>query len=296
MPELLALAAALAFGLVHFLSGLLARRADSYGVAATGQIGGTVLVAVVALAGTPFDGQLPLAAAPHVSAVALGWGALSGVGTGIGVAYLYRGLATGQISVVVPLSDVAAVALPVLFGVALLGDRPGLAAWLGIALAAPALWLVSRHPATGGSTPGAPGAGRTASGTRYGLLAGVGFAVQFLAISRIDPAAGLWPILLARLAAAVTIWPMARAAGADLRIPRRLVAPAALVGALGSVAIVLYLAATRAQLLAVATVLAALYPAVPVLLAIAVLGERPTRAQVAGLLTTATAIGLIALT
>ena len=295
MPELLALAAALTFGLVHFLSGLLARRADSYGVAATGQIGGTVLVAVVALAGTPFDGQLPLAAAPHVGAVALGWGALSGVGTGIGVAYLYRGLATGQMSVVVPLSDVAAVALPVLFGVALLGDRPGLAAWLGIALAAPALWLVSRHPATGGSTPGTPGAGRTASGTRYGLLAGVGFAVQFLAISRIDPAAGLWPILLARLAAAVTIWPMARAAGADLRIPRHLVAPAALVGVLGSVAIVLYLAATRAQLLAVATVLAALYPAVPVLLAIAVLRERPTRAQVAGLLTTAAAIALIAL-
>lgn len=291
MAEVLALAAALCFGLVHFLSGLLARRADSYGVAAVGQLGGTVLVAVVAVAGAVTGAGPSPAAASHVGVVALGWGALSGVGTGIGVAYLYRGLATGRMSVVVPLSDVAAVALPVLVGVVLLGDRPGLPAWTGIALAVPALWLVSRRPSTGGGAD----TGRTAAGTRFGLLAGIGFAVQFLAISRIDPAAGLWPILLARAAAAVTIWPMARAAGAELRIPRRLVVPAALVGALGSVAIVLYLAATREQLLAVATVLAALYPAVPVLLAIALLRERPGRAQVTGLVTTATAFGLIAL-
>jgi hypothetical protein len=44
MPELLALSAAVVFGLVHFFSGLLARRADSYGVAVVGQVGGTILV------------------------------------------------------------------------------------------------------------------------------------------------------------------------------------------------------------------------------------------------------------
>jgi hypothetical protein len=49
MPELLALSAAVVFGLVHFFSGLLARRADSYGVAVVGQVGGTILVLAVAL-------------------------------------------------------------------------------------------------------------------------------------------------------------------------------------------------------------------------------------------------------
>ncbi|MFC0106008.1 EamA family transporter [Kibdelosporangium aridum] len=277
MAELLALTSALVFGVVHFLSGLMARHADSYGIATAGQLGGTVLVLAAA----------PLIPAPHVELAALGWGALSGVGTGVGVAYLYRGLARGRMSTVVPLSDVAAVALPVLAGVALLGDRPSILAWIGIVLALPALWLVSRRDAVGATG--------SATGTVDGLIAGIGFALQFLAISRVDPAAGLWPILAARVLATATIVPLARAARATLRLPTRLVAPALLVGALGSVAIVLYLGATRQQLLAVATVLAALYPVIPVVLAITVLRERPNRSQLVGLGTAGAAIALLAL-
>nr|WP_232327979.1 EamA family transporter [Kibdelosporangium sp. MJ126-NF4] len=270
----MALTAAVFFGLVHFLSGLMARRADSYAVASVGQLGGTVLVLAVA----------PFVAAPHVDLAPLGWGALSGLGTGAGVAYLYRGLSRGHMSTVVPLSDVAAVALPVLAGVFLLGDRPGVLAWVGIAVALPALWLVSRRGPAG-----------TAAGAADGLVAGIGFALQFVAISRIDPAAGLWPILAARVTAFATIVPLALTARATLRLPRRLIAPALVVGALGSVAIVLYLAATRQQLLAVATVLAALYPAVPVLLGVILLRERPAPAQLAGLGAAAAAIALISI-
>jgi uncharacterized membrane protein len=288
MPELLALSAAVVFGLVHFFSGLLARRADSYGIAAVGQAGGTIVVLGVALVAAAADARSPVLAAPHVTAAAMAWGALSGVGTGIGVAYLYRGLATGQMSVVVPLSDVAAVAIPVLVGVVVLHERPGLMPWMGVGAALPALWLVSRQRKPQNGSAAASGAG-------YGLIAGVGFALQFLAISRIDPAAGLWPILAARLAATLTIVPAARAAGASLRVPRRLVWPALVVGASGSVAIVLYLAATREQLVAMATVLAALYPVVPVVLAVVFLRERPTWAQTLGLCLTAVAIALIAL-
>lgn len=132
MGELLALLAALCFGTTHFLSGLLARRAVSDAVALLGQVGGAALVLVLA----------PFFAAPQVGGAALGWGALSGVGSGVGVGALYRGISRGRFSVVVPLSDVAAVALPVLVGVALLGDRPAALAWGGIAVAPVALWLV----------------------------------------------------------------------------------------------------------------------------------------------------------
>lgn len=118
MGELLALLSALLFGATHFFNGLLARRVHSTTVALIGQVGGTVLALAVA----------PFVAAPHVSGGALGWGALSGVGTGLGVAFLYRGMSGGHFSVVVPLSDVAAVALPVLVGITFLGDRPGMAA------------------------------------------------------------------------------------------------------------------------------------------------------------------------
>ncbi|MFG3305048.1 multidrug DMT transporter permease [Streptomyces wuyuanensis] len=287
MPELFALSAALLLGLVHFFSGLLARRADSYAVAAFGQVGGIFLMLAVTAVTSAAGVDAPVLSASHVTAGALGWGALSGVGTGIGVAYLYRGLAAGRMSVVAPLANVAGVTLPVVAGVVVLGDRPSPLAWLGVAAAVPALWLVSRS--------GRPGAPATAVGARFGLLAGVGFAVQFLAISRIDPAAGLWPILVARVVATLTIALMARAAGASLRLPRGLVLPALAVGSMGAVALVLYQAATLQQLLALATVLASLYPAVPVVLGIVLLHERPTPVQIAGLVCTGVAIVLIAL-
>jgi drug/metabolite transporter (DMT)-like permease len=275
MPEALALCSALVFGLVHFFSGLLSRRADSFAVALFGQLGGFVLVATAAV-------PLP---ETEVATAEVAWGALSGLGTGIGVASLYRGLATGNMSVVVPLSDVGSVALPVLVGVAVLGDRPTPPAWAGVAAAVPALWLVSQ---TGGSTG-------SAAGSIDGLAAGAGFALQFVAIAQVDPGAGLWPILAARVLAAATIAALALHSHAHLRLPRSLVLPGCTVGAAGSLAVVLYLMATQHQLLTLATVLAALYPAVPVVLAMLFLRERVATRQVVGLLLAGGAVAAISL-
>jgi drug/metabolite transporter (DMT)-like permease len=271
--EALALGAALCFGITDFVSALLARRVHSAAVALVAQLGGTALILVAAL----------LVPAPVVTVGALGWGALSGIGTGIGVAFLFRGMGNGQLSVVVPLSDVGGVVLPVLVGVLLLGERPTALAWLGIAAAAPALWLITRV-----------GRGRpSATGSADGLVSGLGFALQFIALVPVDPAAGLWPLVASRVASVVTILPMAA------RAPRRMAWPLALAaivsGAIGTLAIVCYLMATRQQLLAVAVVLTALYPVVPVLLGLTVLRERVTVTQTAGLGLAGAAVGLIAL-
>ncbi|MDJ1132191.1 EamA family transporter [Streptomyces iconiensis] len=280
MGETLALMSALYFGATHFLNGLLARRVDSAAVALIGQMGGTALVLAVA----------PFVAAPHIGAGALGWGALSGVGTGLGVAFLYRGMSGGRFSVVVPLSDVAAVALPVLVGVALLGDRPGLPAWCGIAVAPPALWLISRsgRADTHGETA-------TASGAGDGFLAGVGFALQFVALSQADPAAGLWPLVASRAASVLALLPLAVHRPGRLRMPRGPAWGCLGAGALGTVAITLYTLATREQLLSLAVVLTALYPAIPVLLGVTVLRERLTRAQALGLVCAGAAVALLSL-
>ena len=275
MGEALALGAALCFGITDFVSALLARRVHSAAVALVAQLGGTALILVAAL----------LVPAPSVTAVALGWGALSGIGTGIGIAFLFRGMGTGQLAVVVPLSDVAGVALPVLVGVLLLGERPAPLAWLGIAAAAPALWLIT-------------GAGRgrgTAAGSADGLASGLGFALQFVALVPVDPAAGMWPLVASRVASVVALVPVLVAARAPVRMPRRLALAALGSGAAGTLAIACYTLATREQLLAVAVVLTALYPVVPVLLGITVLRERITPAQTAGLGLAGAAVGLIAL-
>jgi len=271
---LLALASAVCYGTADFAGGLLSRRAHYAAIALYGQAGSLIFALAVAAATAPAAPGLP----------GLAWGALSGLGSGTGMLFLYRGMSHGTMSVVVPVSAVSGVALPVLAAVAFLGDRPSALSWPGIIAAVPALWLVSR---TGTST------GPAGTVTLDGLIAGTGIAVQYLALAQAPPQAALWPVAAGRLTATLAILPLAISARAPLRPSFRLALPAAATGATAALALILYLLATRHQLLAVAVVLSSLYPAIPVLLGIAVLRERLTRTQIAGLIAAAAAIALL---
>ncbi|BCJ36773.1 multidrug transporter [Actinocatenispora thailandica] len=146
MGIVLALCAAACYGSSDFLGGLLSRRASPYAVAVVAQCAALfVVAAVAAIAGN----GLPAAAA-------LAWGALSGIGNGLGTVFLYRGLGSARMSVVAPLSAVGSAGLPVLVGVAE-GDRPAPLAVAGILLALPAVALISRGAdAPAGPQPAAP--------------------------------------------------------------------------------------------------------------------------------------------
>ncbi|MGW2100105.1 EamA family transporter [Streptomyces olivaceoviridis] len=280
MSETLALASALCFGVTHFANGLVSRRVDGITVALYAQLAGTAVALVAALSSV----------SGSATAGDCWFGALSGVGTGVGVAFLYRAMSQGQMSVVVPVSDVGAVALPVLVGVALLGERPAAVAWVGIAAAVPALWLVSQA-----SGPGPGGGSPATAGVPAALAASAGFGVQFLAMAQVGAGGGLWPVVVSRVASVLVIAAVLVLYRSPVTMPGRPAAVAAAAGAVGTVAIILYLASTRHQLMAVATVLSALYPAIPVLLALVFLHERLTRWQAAGLVCAAAAIALIAL-
>nr|WP_237710844.1 hypothetical protein [Saccharopolyspora spinosa] len=103
------------------MNGLVSRRHSGIVVAAHAQVGGTLvsLLLLFTPAGSP-------------TASAMWWGALSGLGAGIGVAFRYRAMRRGPMSVVAPISDVGALALPAVFGIALLGERPSPLALGGI--------------------------------------------------------------------------------------------------------------------------------------------------------------------
>jgi drug/metabolite transporter (DMT)-like permease len=271
---LLALASAVCYGLADFTGGLLSRRAGFVAVALAGQAGGLVLTLLVA----------PIAPATALPLPELGWGALSGLGTGIGMLFLFRGLARGAMSVVVPVSAVSGVALPVVVGVAFLGDQPSPPAWAGIAVAVPALWLVSRS---------SNGSGHAAGG-RDGLIAGTGIALQYVALAQAASSAGIWPVAAGRATATLAILPLLFTAGdAGRRPTTRQVLFAAGTGALAATALTFYLAATREELLVVAVVLSSFYPAIPVLLGVTALRERLSWTQTAGLIGAAAAIGLL---
>ncbi|MFH8293169.1 EamA family transporter [Streptomyces sp. NPDC018059] len=279
MGALLALTSAAIYGIVDFAGGLLSRRIHFTVVTFLGQAGGLLLALAVAL----------LMPAESVGSADVAWGALSGVGSAVAMHFLNRGLSRGAMSVVIPVSAVTGVALSVLCGVLFLGDRPAPLSWLGIGVTVPALWLVS----AGG---GAPGDGSTARRLPVdGLIASAGVAVQYIGLAQADPASGVWPVAAGRLAAVLLLLPSAVRSAAEFRQPARLWGAAVLIGGGAALALILYFWATQQQMLAVAVVLASLYPAVPTVLGLAVLGEKVTRAQATGLVGAAAAVVLLSL-
>jgi drug/metabolite transporter (DMT)-like permease len=274
---LLALGSALCYGIADVTGGLLSRRADFRTVAFLGQAGGLACAVVFSL----------FVPAKELAWHDLAWGAPSGVGTGIAMVFLYRGISGGTMSVVVPVSAVGGVALPVLVGVAFLGDRPSLMAWTGIAVVLPALWLVSRSRSDERE--------RARSALVNGLVASVGIGVQYLALAQAGDGAGLWPVAVGRVAALLTIAPMvARSRSlrfADARTPSWALAT----GAVAAAALALYLLATERQLVVIAVVLSSLYPVVPVLWGVTALRERLSAGQVAGLVAAGAAVLLLTL-
>lgn len=278
MGIVLALGAALAYGLSDFLGGLLSRRASAWTIALLAQVTGAIAVSVAAA-------TMP----SQLTAADLAWGAASGIGSGLGTAFLYRGLGGGQMNVVAPLSALGAAVLPVVVGFAV-GERPGPLTWVGFGCALPAIWLVSRAGDQVRAT------GRPSAGVRDGLLAGAGFGLLFVALGQVPEAAGLWPLAIGQCVAVVLLAVAVRLVAAPNRAAGFSILSAAVgVGAAAAAATVLFQLAVRSQLVSVAAVLTSLYPALTVTLAAVFLRERVTRTQGYGLGLAAVAVVLVAL-
>ena len=127
------------------------------------------------------------------------------------------------------------------------------------------------------------------------VLAGTMFALFFIVISFTDPGSGLWPLLGARLASVPFLVVLALVRGAGLAVPREALTPTIGAGVLDMVANVALLAALRSGPLAVASVLASLYPVATVLLARFVLGEHMSRTQRVGIALAMVAVVLASL-
>ena len=278
---LLALASAVGYGGSDFWAGLAARRTSVIRVTILAEAAAAGVLALV----------LPWTGLHQPSLVSLGWGAAGGTGGALGALALYMGFRRAAFSVAAPLSAVGAAGFSVLAGL-LLGEQPGALALTGIALALPAIIGVSVSPAAPPDRPGA--AGRHAQGVIWGLLAGACFAVLFIALNRAGSRGGLWPVAAGQGAALVVVGGIG-AVTRDLHLPapgsRRL---AVLTGVAGGGGTILYFLATQAGLLAVAAVLTSLYPAVTIVLARLLLGERLTVVRLAGLGLAAASVGLIA--
>ena len=277
MALILALLSAAFYGTADFLGGVAARRAPPLGVTALAQ--GIGLVVVVA--------ALPFFPAELPSAIGALWGVGAGVTGAVGVALLYYGLKVGRMSVVAPVTAVCSISIPVLAGLGL-GERPGVSAVGGIAVAIVSVALISRHEDPAAATPV-----RDRS-VAIALASGVAIGAFLVCLARAGGASGLWPLVIARAASTIVLLAAARLARVSLAIPRGALPAVAGCGAIDVLANALYLVAVREGPLGVVATLASLYPASTVLLARVVLGERLRPVQSVGLGCAAAAIVLIA--
>jgi drug/metabolite transporter (DMT)-like permease len=266
MGILLGLVAAVLYGSSDFVGGVTSRRFGPLRVTVIGCAVATVLAwAALIVSGGP---------EPTLRAIA--WGLASGLGGGIGTLVLYRGLARGQMSVVGPLSAVGAAVVPVVAGVAM-GERPSLLAVAGVVVALPAIVLVAASGSVRGKLGAAP------KGLTDGLVAGVAFGILFVGLAQAGHNAGLWPVASEQTGTLLVVLAVAIKTREPLRIPVRAAGLPVLAGASGMAATLAYFYATHFSMLAVAGVLVSLYPGVTVLLARALLHERFSPVQRAGL-------------
>lgn len=278
MAVLFALLGAASYGLSDFVGGLVSRRVPGYSVAWLAQVGG--LLAILSL--LPFVAGSP-------SGADLGWAALAGIGNAVGTVFVFRGLATGRMGVVAPVSGVVAALLPVLVGF-LLGERVGLLVWTGIVAALPGIWLVAREPRNA-ARPAPAGVDRAAVD---GAVAGSGFGLLLVSLSRVGEDAGMTPLAVTFAVGTVTVALIA-AALSGTWLPRQRASSLGLVsGVLAAAAAALFVLAERLGYLTVTAVVISLYPAFTVLLAAVFLRERIIRPQGVGLALCALAVALVA--
>lgn len=279
VTALLALASAVLIGGADFVGGVTSRTANGVRVAA-----------FAAVAGLPFALAISIAyGAERLGSADVTWSLLSGVFVAVGIGCFYTAMGRGLISIVAPVAAVTGAVIPVLYALAR-GERPGGTAVLGLAIALIAVAVVSVAPAE----QHADAATVDDTVIALSLASGLFFGLFYIAFSRVSADAGLWPITLERVAVSIVLILLAVALTRGLIDGvRRLLPYVIAIGALEVAGGVPLLLALQRGPVAIASVVASLYPVTTVLLAGFVLRERLSRLQYAGVVCALIAVALV---
>lgn len=247
-----------------------------------------VFLALLGATVTGLVGALLLAAArgePVPSAEDAAWAAAAAVFGAVGLAGLYRALADGQMGTVAPITGVLAAAIPVVVGIATEG-LPTPVRLAGFALALVAILLVSI--ADDGST------GR--GGLLLAVGAGVAFGLYSTCVGQVETGV-FGPLAVSRATATVLVLGIVLATRVPVRASfrgrARLLGLLALVGILDLLGNAFFLGGAQLGGLALAAVLASLYPVSTAILAALVLREPIGRVHATGIAAAAVAAMLI---
>lgn len=271
-PVLLGLAAATCIGVGDFAAGIASRRLPpvlvGFWAQATALVMGGLLLALVR---------------PPLMAAQAPWSLAAGLGSGVGLAFLYRAMAVGAISLVAPIAA-CSVVFPVVFAVATGETLTPLAA-AGIVAIIAGISLASLQPAPVAGDPTDTGLAGDRRAIFLAVASAVAFGAFFIMID-VAPQASGWGTLWTAAAARVSAFGVQ--AGLVLLGPRRITAPGryapavASAGLLDQASLVLVGIGAMTGSYGIVTALVGLYPVVTALLGTLLLGERLTRVQASG--------------
>lgn len=280
MTALLALLSAVFIGSADFLGGRASRTANGIQVATFVAIVGLPLALVVATA----------YGAEQITRTDVMWSVVAGSTVAAGLGCFYVGMGRGLISIVAPIAAVTGAVIPVVYGL-IRGERPGTIAVAGLVIAFVAVAIVSlapseQHPETSvGVDPGV---------IALALTSGLFFGAFYIAFSRVSEDAGLWPITIQRTASIIVLLLLSLSLVREPLVgARRLLRTVLLISVLEIAAAVPLLLALQRGPVAIASVLASLYPVTTVLLAAFVLRERLSRLQLAGVACALVSVALV---
>ncbi len=204
------------------------------------------------------------------------WGAIAGIGGVGGVAAFYLALSMGSISVASPVAGVLSAVVPVIVGIAM-GERPSTVAMVGIAFALSSVVLVSGALSSRRAEVAMP---RTQ--LLLVVVSGCLFGLWYIALDVAGADSGWWPLLASRtltlpalIATAVVLRHRLRADSVT-PIARRWTVGAWITILIANLA---YLVAVRSGLLSIVAVIASMYPASTIGLAIFIDREQLSRTQ-----------------
>jgi drug/metabolite transporter (DMT)-like permease len=254
LPIALALTSSLGYGISDFLGGLKSRTLPLLSVLLVSQASALAIVAVA----VAVSGERPPVDHLH-------YAVLAGFGEALGVSALYRGLATGTMSVVAPLGATAPVVAVAVGGV--LGEVPSTVQGAGIALAIAGVVLISTEN-------GQPAGGPIGPSVMLGLLTAVGFGGFFVGMDAASEGSIPWALLAARCTIIAIFGISFVIRRQPLAVDSRELPVLAGIGCLIVGSDTLYAIASTKGLLSVVAVLSSLYPVVTIALARVYLNER----------------------
>jgi drug/metabolite transporter (DMT)-like permease len=283
------LLSASSWGGSDFVGGLGARRAPAL---------------LVVISGHTFTLIVLLAVCLSMRIAVPGWtpflySAIGGLEGALALALFYRALAMGAMGLTAALCGLLTALIPVLFSMIHEGLPTPLEA-AGLVLGLCAIWLITRTPsanegltgdqASSGDTLNSSRGDRLMSASRapllMGALAGVGFGCQLILLKMAGTVSIVWIMVYVRAAGVLGLLVVLLVVfrkGPPQGIRAGYLGIGILAGSLDTAGNFFYILASRLGRLNVAAMVCSLYPGGTILLAMLILGEKPSRGQVAGI-------------